>query len=103
MKGCGFHRVCMNIEVNGYNVCYKKSGSGEDVAVILQGWGTNLGVYDSVANTINSKYTVIQFDFPGFGGSDEPRQAWDVDAYADFFCDLMRALDVSRATLIGHS
>lgn len=103
MKGCGFRRVCMNIEVNGYNVCYKKSGSGEDVAVILQGWGTNLGVYDLVANTINSKYTVIQFDFPGFGGSDEPRQAWDVDAYADFFCDLMRALDVSRATLIGHS
>lgn len=39
----------MNIEIDGYNICYKISGSGEKTAVILQGWGTDLGVYDSVA------------------------------------------------------
>ena len=93
----------MNIEINGYNICYKKTGQGEKYAVILQGWGTDLGVYDSVADTINDKYTVIQFDFPGFGGSDEPREPWNVDAYADFFCDFMKALAIKEATLIGHS
>ncbi len=93
----------MNIEINGYNICYKITGSGEETAVILQGWGTDLGVYDSVANAINEKYRVVQFDFPGFGGSDEPREAWDVDAYADFFCDFMKSLGIGKATLIGHS
>lgn len=93
----------MNIEVDGYNICYKITGAGDKTVVILQGWGTDLGVYDSVAAAISGKYRVVQFDFPGFGGSDEPREAWNVDAYADFFCKLMQALDIREAALIGHS
>ena len=93
----------MNIEICGYNVHYKISGAGEKVAVILQGWGTNLEIYDSVAKSISDEYRVVQFDFPGFGGSDEPKEPWNVDAYADFFCKLMDALDIKEATLIGHS
>ncbi len=93
----------MNIEVDGYNICYKVTGTGEETVVMLQGWGTDLGVYDSVADSINEKYRFVQFDFPGFGGSDEPREAWDVDAYADFFCKFMQTLDIKKATLIGHS
>lgn len=93
----------MNIEVEGYNICCKISGSGEKTAVMLQGWGTNYGVYDVVAASIRDEYRFIQFDFPGFGGSDEPREPWNVDAYADFFCKLMEKLGVQRAALIGHS
>lgn len=93
----------MNIDVDGYNICYKITGSGEETVMILQGWGTDLGVYDSVANCINEKYKVVQFDFPGFGGSDEPREPWNVDAYADFFCLFMEKLGIEKATLLGHS
>lgn len=93
----------MNIEVDGYNICYKITGTGEETVVMIQGWGTDLGIYDSVADSINEKYRFVQFDFPGFGGSDEPREAWNVDAYADFFCKFMQALDIKKATLIGHS
>lgn len=93
----------MNIEVDGYNICYKISGNGEETVVMLQGWGTDLGVYDTVARSINEKYTFVQFDLPGFGGSDEPKEAWNVDAYADFFCKFMEALNIRKAALIGHS
>lgn len=99
----------MNLEVDGYNICYKITGSGAKTAVMLQGWGTDLGIYDSVANTINEEYTFVQFDFPGFGGSDEPREAWNVDAYADFFCKFIGALQEKgilqgeEISLIGHS
>ena len=98
----------MNIEVDGYNICYKITGPSDDTGadntvVMLQGWGTDLGVYDSVANAINDKYRFIQFDLPGFGGSDEPKEPWNVDRYADFFCRFMEALGIKRATLIGHS
>ena len=93
----------MNILIDGYNINYKITGDGEQTVVILQGWGTGLEVYDSVAACINESYRVIQFDFPGFGASDEPREPWDVSAYADFFCTFMEALHVEKATLIGHS
>ena len=94
----------MNIEVDGYNISYKITGPEDaETVILLQGWGTDLGVYDSVANAINEKYRFVQFDLPGFGGSDEPREAWNIDAYADFFCKFMQALDIKKATLIGHS
>lgn len=92
-----------NLNIDGYQINYKITGNGEKTVVILQGWGTTLEVYDSVANCINEAYRVVQFDFPGFGGSTEPREAWDVDAYADFFCQFMKELDIKEATLIGHS
>ena len=47
----------MNIVVDGYNICYKTTGTGDKTVVILQGWGTDLGVYDSVAGVIDgSRY-----------------------------------------------
>lgn len=93
----------MELEIDGYHIRYNISGEGEETVVILQGWGTRLEVYDSVAAAINSKYRVVQFDFPGFGESDEPREAWSVDDYGDFFIKFMEKLGIRKATLIGHS
>ncbi len=96
--------IIMNIVVDGYNICVKTTGTGDKTVVILQGWGTDLGVYDSVAGAIDGiRYRVIQFDFPGFGGSDEPKEPWDVDGFADFFCKFMETMQIKQATLIGHS
>jgi len=93
----------MNIEIDGLSINYKFTGDGDKTAVVLQGWGTDFGLYDVVANSINSEYRVLQFDFPGFGASPEPPEAWNVDRYADFFCHLMEALGITKAALIGHS
>ncbi len=93
----------MYIDIDGYNINIKITGVGEETCVMLQGWGTTLEVYDSVADALGDRYRFIQFDLPGFGGSDEPREPWNVDAYADFFCKLMEKLEVKKAVLIGHS
>jgi len=93
----------MNLEVDGCNVSCKITGDGPETVVILQGWGTDLGVYDSVAAAIGGNRRFVQFDFPGFGASDEPPEAWDVDGYADFFCKFMQTLGIREATLVGHS
>lgn len=93
----------MTIEINGYKINYKITGESERTLVILQGWGTKLEVYDSIANYVKDGYRVVQFDMPGFGGSDEPRESWDVDGYVDFFIDFMKALGIMHATLLGHS
>lgn len=95
----------MNIEINGYNINYKISGpeDSEKTAVILQGWGTDLTIYDSVAAAISDEYRAVQLDLPGFGESDEPNEAWNVDAFCDFFCDFLSALGIEKTVLIGHS
>lgn len=93
----------MEMVIDNYKIQYKESGMGEDVVVILQGWGTSMDLYDSVAASISSGYRVVQFDFPGFGKSDDPREAWAVDDYAEFFIKFMDGLNIKKATLIGHS
>ncbi len=93
----------MTISIDGYDIFYKVTGQGEETVVILQGWGTTCNIYDSIASALSSKYRVVQFDFPGFGESTEPREPWNVDDFADFFCKFMKALEIKSATLIGHS
>lgn len=93
----------MFLDVKGYKTFYKITGSGDRAVVLLQGWGTSCEIYNSVAASIQEKYKVIQLDFPGFGASEEPREAWSVDDYADFFIEFMQKLNISSATLWGHS
>lgn len=100
------------INIDGLNIAYKVTGPGGNgagadadvrTAVVLQGWGTSLDMYDSVAAAISDVYRVVQLDLPGFGDSDEPPEAWNVDRYADFFCSFMKELGIRKAVLIGHS
>lgn len=95
----------MNITIDGYNINHKITGpeNAAGTAVMLQGWGTGLDLYDFVAGTVNDEYRFVQFDLPGFGDSDEPQEPWNVKAYAEFFCKFMEALGIQEAVLIGHS
>ena len=97
------HCYDMDIQIDGYNINYKITGQGDKYAVILQGWGTKMEYYDTVAAAINSEYKVVQFDLPGFGRSDEPKEPWNLDAYSEFFCKFLAELGISETTLIGHS
>ena len=92
----------MNIEVKGLNIACDIEGEGE-AAVFLHGWGANKGLFAKITEKVSEKYKVIAPDFPGFGGSDEPKEAWDVNAYADFVIELLEKLNVKKAVLLGHS
>ncbi len=95
----------MIIKTEDLEINYRISGPkvAAKTAVILQGWGTSMEMYDSVANAINDRYRVVQFDLPGFGQSEEPKEPWNVDRYADFVCSFLADLGVREMTLIGHS
>ncbi len=93
----------MDITVDGLKIAYKFTGEGEETAVILQGWGTSYPLYDVVAKALLPKYRVLQFDLPGFGASQEPPESWTVDQFTDFFIKLMKALEIKKTILIGHS
>lgn len=94
----------MYTEVNGYNIKYSLVGDKEPVAVVLQGWGTTLEVYQSMVPLLGELgYRVLLLDLPGFGGSTEPGEPWSVDDYGDFFCSFLQHLKISEAMLIGHS
>lgn len=93
----------MVIDSDGYKINVRITGEGEKTAVILDGWGTSLETYNFIADCINDKMRVIQFDLPGFGQTEEPKKSLCVDEYADIVCGILEKLEVKEATLIGHS
>ena len=93
----------MVVEVRGIPVNYICCGEGEETAVILQGWGTNLGLYRDLAQHLGGRMRVYVPELPGFGETPEPKGPMDAEDYAAFTLDLLRALGVREAPLIGHS
>ena len=92
----------MKINIDGISVNYSDSGSGE-VVLILQGWGTNMSLYSALAEHLSQNMRFILPELPGFGETPEPAEPFCADDYADFTEKLLRALGISRCSLIGHS
>ncbi|MBR4691956.1 MAG: alpha/beta hydrolase [Oscillospiraceae bacterium] len=93
----------MVVEVQGIPVNYIVCGEGPETAVILQGWGTKLGLYRDLAEHLGRTMRVFLPELPGFGETPEPPEAWDAEDYAAFVLKLLEALDVEKTHLIGHS
>lgn len=92
----------METVVDGLHIRYQIDGEGETV-VVLQGWGTKLEVYASIAEILKSSYRVVRLDLPGFGESEEPKESLDVEGFVDFFLHFLNQLGITKMSLIGHS
>ena len=92
----------MTVNIDGLNINYKVTGSG-DYVFLLHGWGANLELFEGVAAAISEKYTVVAFDFPGFGQSEEPGEPWSVSDYADLTIKFINSFGCERVILLGHS
>lgn len=92
----------MVINIDGVKVNYIKEGKG-DYIFILHGWGCDLTVYKMMVDILKDSYTVVAFDFPGFGESEEPPVGWTMADYTDFTIKFVEYFGCMRASFIGHS
>jgi len=89
--------------VKGLKINYKVIGEGKPL-LILHGWGSNCEKWQKVADSLVVKgVKVIIPDLPGFGQSEKPRNAWNLDDYADFVEELVKTLNLDKFYLVGHS
>lgn len=86
----------------GLNINYIDKGEGEPI-ILLHGWGANISLFNSMIELLTKQYRVVAIDLPGFGGSDEPKEIWNVSNYTDFVTEFVKELDIKEATFLGHS
>lgn len=91
------------VTVRGVPVHVQLFGEGAETAVILQGWGTTADLYRGLAEHLSGRMRVVLPELPGFGKTPEPPQPMDAEDYAAFVLELLRALGVREAHLLGHS
>ena len=95
--------------IDGLKIHYTDTGNAAGKPVVLMhGWGCDVSTVASVADAIGHNHRVISIDLPGHGQSDEPSllpdgSPWGVYEYANAVEKLMNKLDISNASLIGHS
>jgi pimeloyl-ACP methyl ester carboxylesterase len=93
------------LDVDGVRLHYVERGSGEPL-VLLHGNGSMIDDFESsgLIDLAAKNYRVIAFDRPGFGHSDRPRNVvWTPDAQAELIRHALERLNVSNATVLGHS
>ncbi len=88
---------------DGTDLLFKDWGSGRPV-VFSHGWPLNADAWDpQLALVADAGFRAIAHDRRGHGRSSQPWDGNDMNTYADDLAELVEALDLRDAVLVGHS
>jgi len=90
------------IALHGRRVIYRITGSGPPV-VLIHGMLNSSRHWQAVAERLAGRYTVVAPDLIGHGDSAAPRGDYSLGAHAASIRDLLAAIGIDRATIVGHS
>ena len=93
-----------DVRLPGRRVSTLTMGDGPDVVCIHGLGATKASFFDTAAALTRAGYRVHALDLPGFGGSSKPVAGpYSARWFADTVVEVMDALDVGRAHLVGNS
>ena len=92
----------MKIIINNLAVEYQEEGKGP-VILFLHGWMTSLHTFDGITPPLSGTFRMVRLDFPGFGGSEAPKESWGVGDYVQFVKSFCSKLGIQPDVLVGHS
>jgi pimeloyl-ACP methyl ester carboxylesterase len=83
-------------------VAYRLAGEGPPI-LLIHGITSSSESWNSVAIRLAERHTVLAPDLVGHGQSAKPRGDYSMGAFASGMRDLMVALGIGPATIVGHS
>jgi pimeloyl-ACP methyl ester carboxylesterase len=89
-------------ELHGHRAIYRIAGSGPPV-VLIHGMVNSSRHWERVALQLAERHTVIAPDLLGHGDSATPRGDYSLGAHAASIRDLLSAIGIERASIVGHS
>ncbi len=91
------------VEVDGRTLTAAVVGEGDDVIVLVHGYGGDKSSWQFVQEPIAAGRTVYALDLPGHGTSDKDVGDGSLDTLARTVVGFLDQFDVERAHLVGHS
>lgn len=83
-------------------IYYTLSGEGPHL-VLLHGFLESSSIWDGMLASLEERYTVLTIDLPGHGKSEGLADVHTMALFATVVHSLLRALEIYRATFLGHS
>ena len=90
------------IDLHGHRAIYRIAGTGPPV-VLIHGMVNSSRHWETVALRLARDYTVVAPDLIGHGDSATPRGDYSLGAHAASIRDLLTAIGIDRASIVGHS
>ncbi len=90
------------IVLHGRRAVYRVAGDGPAV-VLVHGMLNSSSHWHEVARSLAASHTVLAPDLIGHGDSAAPRGDYSLGAHAAAIRDVMAAVGIERATIVGHS
>jgi pimeloyl-ACP methyl ester carboxylesterase len=100
MVGMGL--TANEMDLHGHRVSYRRGGDGP-VLLLLHGIANSSATWEGVAPDLSKHFTLIAPDMLGHGESATPRGDYSLGAHATAARDVLTALGIERATVVGHS
>jgi pimeloyl-ACP methyl ester carboxylesterase len=88
---------------NGLSIAYDVRGKGDTALVFLHGWCSDREAWKHQLDAFAGNYRVVAIDLGGHGKSGKDREQWSVTGLAGDVEAVVKALDLKRAILVGHS
>lgn len=91
-------------EVNGITLRYAEAGTGDEVVLMLHGFGGDLTNWMFVESELAADYCTITLDLPGHGGSDKvlPGSS-SISDLAELVLAFIEKEQLGQVHLVGHS
>jgi Predicted hydrolases or acyltransferases (alpha/beta hydrolase superfamily) len=81
---------------------YTDRGEGKPI-VLLHGYLESLEIWDGFADELSKSFRVISIDIPGHGNSGKVAEVHAMDLMAEAVDTVLKALDIDKAFIVGHS
>lgn len=91
-----------HVSIHGKKIAFRSAGEGP-VLLLVHGMAGASTQWRHVVPRLAKYFTVIAPDLLGHGQSDKPHGEYNLSAHANVLRDLLIALDLERATLVGQS
>jgi pimeloyl-ACP methyl ester carboxylesterase len=98
----GSEPVAKDIKVYGFKLHYLEAGRGAPV-ILLHGLGGDGSRWTPNIKPLSNDFRVFALDQIGFGQSDKPLANYHTGMLAEFLAGFIKAVGVSKASLVGNS
>jgi len=91
-----------HLSLHGHQIAYRVAGEGQTL-ILLHGIAGHSRTWLEPMRRLAERYRLVAPDLLGHGDSDKPVGDYSLGAHACVVRDLLQALGIVRATLVGHS
>ncbi|MGY1763911.1 alpha/beta fold hydrolase [Geodermatophilus sp. SYSU D00779] len=91
------------IEVRGLRIAYERAGHGPPLVLVHGIVGDGRGTWGAQLDTLSDEFTVVAWDGPGAGRSEDPPEQFRLPEFADCLAGFVAALGLRRPHIAGIS